>query len=258
MIFKPVCVSLMVGWMGLSMAACGSETEAQANGRSMSYWLGLTEYVPLVSFHGEGGFRERKEAFNALAKIGAPAVPALMKIVSDRKKKWDRRWNAVEALADIGLPAVAAAPVLRAALLDATFSQNELYEIPAALRKIGASKEAVPELTNWLEQTAPVEARHRLCIYECAKTLADAGPAAKPAIPVMVSYLQQQLKSSDDWGASRREECNALGAIGDPSPAVLAVLNLATADSNEQVRAAAVAALARLAKTPLPTGSPPR
>ena len=252
-----IFASVLMGWLWLSSAGCGLGSEPQTNGHSMSYWIGRTDFAPLISFHGEGGFRERKEAFNALAKIGAPAVPALVKIVSDPKRKWDRRWSAVAALAEIGPPAIAAAPALRAAMFDASISQNQFYEIPSALRKIGASKEAVPELTKWLEQTDPIEERHRLCIYECAMTLAEAGPAARPAIPVLVSYLKQQLATPDDWGASRREECTALGAIGDSRPEVLAVLKLAKADKNEQVRASATAALKRLEDARLTTKDRP-
>jgi HEAT repeat protein len=163
----------------------------------------------------------RRAAAEALVRIGAPAVPALIQALGDRSENVRRA--AAEALVRIGAPAV---PALIQALGDDEFRVRRAAA--EALVRIGAP--AVPALIQALGDRSE---NVRRAAAEALGAIGD--PQAIPA-------LIQALGDSDS--AVRAVSAEALGAIGDPQ--AVPPLIQALGDSDWDVRRAAAEALGRL------------
>lgn len=141
------------------------------------------------------------ECWQALAKIGAPAIPTVIAALDDQEQQI--RNNAIVLAGKSGARAKAAVPKL-IQLLDHT--DSEVRAIAAeAIGRIGADpKGAVPKLIACLDdEVAEVRAN-------AAAALARFGPDAKTALPLLRNLL-------DDWNANaRREAARAIKLIVPP------------------------------------------
>jgi len=123
-----------------------------------------------------------RNALNALATLGPPAVPRLI----DALKHEKLRINVVYVLGQIGPDAALATPALAKLLGDK--DERVAQEAALSLAKIGpAAKDAVPTLVQALQQKENSNG------YAIAYALGSIGPDAASAEPV----LNDLLKSSD-------------------------------------------------------------
>ena len=78
------------------------EPEGWTQGQRLRYWVTRTKYRPMIVIdsHSNNGFKERVQAFRTLSKLGEPAVPALIAMLSDPDAP--TRWQAAMALGRIG------------------------------------------------------------------------------------------------------------------------------------------------------------
>ena len=215
-----------------------STSNPECDGHTMNYWLKRTDYVPTINLnmHGDGGWPQRETAFNTLAKIGAPAVPALTKILLNKDIKPDRRWKCAETIGAIGPPARSAAGALAAALTDRTFPEGQRYEIVVAINKIGASGEQAPTLINYLKDRhvqRPMSDSLSLDLAQlfAIKALKNAGEAARPGVPLLVEMLHDYQKAALDRDINLKSKLEKEHAV----------------ESDETIRAAIVETLGVLA-----------
>ncbi len=133
-----VCASLFVV---SALSSCFVPGEPWHNGKPMSYWARRATYkkVFTLNYH-DTGEKERAEAFGALAKIGAPAVPSLIKLM--QHEEWYIRVDAADALGAIGADAKPAIPVMIERLADHSDFGGRLT-IQRALANIDPRSEAV-------------------------------------------------------------------------------------------------------------------
>jgi HEAT repeat protein len=175
------------------------------------------------------GEREGRAAtFARLAKFGAPAVPPLLEMATDRRNT-DGASEARDALAAIG---AAAAPAVVAALgaeEDGTFQ-----ELANVLLRIGP--DAGPAVI------AGLDARDARVRGRCAQVLMwpEFKADRTPAIPGLIRAAR------DGDAHARTMAVIALGNTRSPEPSVRAALQAAAGDAEERVRAQAVSALSRL------------
>jgi HEAT repeat protein len=175
----------------------------------------------------------RRSAAKSLGEAGAEAraaAPALAEAMRD-KDRFVRRF-AAEALGKIGADPKTAIPALVLALRD---NAREVQQ--AAARALGSlGPNALPALRAALanaELDTAVRAR-------AAESLGNIGPAAKSAIPDLISVLGEmpgraaKKKGRAATGDIRLEVVNALGEIAtdDDKSAIDALKNLATAKGN--------------------------
>jgi HEAT repeat protein len=138
----------------------------------------------------------RAGAAQALARIGpysAPAIPALIRV--QRDVSYDVRSEATEALGKIGPAAI---PALAEALRDENMEAREAAA--EALGQLGP--DAVPSLLEALKDSA-----NRVRFAAC-QALGRIGPAAGPAVPALTLALVETDENLP-WAAA-----NALGQIG--------------------------------------------
>ena len=171
----------------------------------------------------------RLNAAYALGAIGEPAVSQLIETLSVEDPIMRRM--AAYALAAVGADAV---PALSEALQHT--QETVRVEAAYALAQIGnAVKPAIPAL---MERTKDenVEVRRYL-----AEAFGSLGQAAAPAVPVLCDML-----ASDDDGQARFEAALALAQIGPLASDAIPVLASAFTDENRYVRDNAVLALKRI------------
>jgi HEAT repeat protein len=140
-------------------------------------------------------------ALTGFGEVAAPAVPALIRNLSDPHP--DNRWSAAFALASIGPAAAAAAP----ALIESLSDQDEKVRWYAAwaLGEIGpASVQAVPALIARLDDFDDDVRGYS------ARALGRVGPEAAAAMPALKMLLE------DDNAAVREEAATAIALIGSP------------------------------------------
>ncbi len=139
----------------------------------------------------------RRAAANDAAKLGAPAVPALIEVIKAEQRKEIRSY-AMDALADIGTSSVPS-------LLGLLGSPSEEVQLCALqiIAKIGPdAKEAVPGVVQTLR--SPNQRTRQFAI----STLGDIGPEAGPAVPAILDALA--VDPSCHW--------NAVIAFGEIGP----------------------------------------
>ncbi|MBW4547766.1 MAG: HEAT repeat domain-containing protein [Symplocastrum torsivum CPER-KK1] len=199
-----------------------------------------TQVAPLIEKLTDNDFRVRHDAADAIAKIGSPAVPALIEALKSEKKQV--RWRAASALGEIGAEASSAVPALTTALQD---EDEYIRRISAyALGKIGLEAAlAVPDLIAALQDT------DRNLRLVAAYALGKIGAEASSAVPNLITALQ------DTNAEVRLNAATALGRIGAESKTAVPALIVALQDTDKYVRQGAADALGRFgtrAKTAVP------
>jgi HEAT repeat protein len=201
----------------------------------------------------------------ALAGIGKPAIPALVKRLKEPEEAF-ACFYAAKALADMGSEAREAIPELIAALS----GQNGEH---AAKALGGIGKPAVPALVETLKSSKGVEGR-RLRFY-AALALSNIGTDAKDAAPALTEILKNTdsgLKLSVAFALCRvnRRDVTGIAALqaglveahppyrslaatylsqlGPDAASAVPALARAAADPDEQVRKACVLALGRIGR----------
>lgn len=144
----------------------------------------------------------RRKAAYGLAAVGATAVPSLIEVLDHEND--DVRVEATYALAQIGNDANTAVPALIARAKDNKVEVRRY--LPEAFGSIGANAApAVPTLIDMLENDDDVQVR-----FESALALAQIGPAAEDAIPVLTTSLKDRNRYVRD------NSIHALKRIGTP------------------------------------------
>jgi HEAT repeat protein len=201
-------------------------------------------------------------AMDALATLGAPAVPRLIEALKHKKL----RGQVAYVLGEIGAPAAPAAEAL--AKLAGEADVRPATEAALALAKIGpAAKAAVPTLSAALRSDSP---NAHAIVYALGKI----GPAATAAEPALVESMKSQDRSlavlsacaltqlrpaspqvaarvvptlvaglEDTLPQSRQAAAEALGSLGPLAKEALPALEKASRDQEPAVRDAATTAL---------------
>ncbi|HZT79995.1 MAG TPA: HEAT repeat domain-containing protein [Gemmataceae bacterium] len=166
----------------------------------------------------------------ALAQIGRPAVPELVKALRDEDR--NTRLRAARQLAVVGPDAVDAVPALVAALRENDIGLRR--EVLAALGEIGpAAKDAAPALIALLAE------KNKELPRRAASALARIGPVC---LPVLRAALKDDREAVRYWSAC------ALGLMGpDAEEAVPDLLVRLKEDRRASVRSMAASALAEVA-----------
>jgi hypothetical protein len=189
--------------------------------------------VPLIEKLTVTDLKIRRSATEALVKIGAPAVPALMSALQSPDATL--RWMAASVIGDMGSDAAAAVPALILALQDPD-PQVRLYTT-IALGNIGpAAAAAIPELSVSLQDADPM-----VRVY-APLALRKMGAAAKGVIPELIATLQ------DTNGRVRLNAAYALGEMGIEAVAALPSLETLLSDPLPYVRFGALKGLAGIAQ----------
>ena len=158
--------------------------------------IGEPSVPQLIEVLGDENGPTRRMAAYALAAVGAPAVPALSEALQHTEDTV--RIEASYALAQIGDAAEPALP----ALIERT--KDECAEVrrylAEAFGSLGATAaSAVPHLTDIVADDADKQAR-----FEAALALAQIGPAANDAVPVLAKAL---------WDEDRYVRDNTIHAL---------------------------------------------
>ena len=126
----------------------------------------------------------RRMAAYALAAVGTPAVPALSEALQHTEDVV--RIEAAYAFAQIGSAAASAIPALIERTKDSTVEVRRY--LPEAFGGLGAiAAPAVPVLCDILASDADGQAR-----FDAALALAQIGPAASDAVPVLANALNDE------------------------------------------------------------------
>ena len=157
----------------------------------------------------------RTAAWEALAEVGPPAVPALIELLASHEER--DVLNAATVLSMAGTNAEAAVP----SLINALQNQNEKVRSKAAsaLGSIGpGAATAVPALLEVLKQNDSAETQQA-----AAYAIGEMGSMAGAAVPALIKMLQT---TNDPWGFVNDTAAEALGKIGDPAsiPALIEAL----------------------------------
>ncbi|MBI3268531.1 MAG: HEAT repeat domain-containing protein [Planctomycetes bacterium] len=162
----------------------------------------------------KAGPEEAAEAADALARIGAEAVPRLVATFErDRDARGD---EAAKALAAIGPAAGAAVPVLVAAIRDGAAGRREQLA-GSALVAIGPA--STPALTELLT------ARDAGLRAAAAWKLGELGPAAEAAVPDLLNVLRSERGAEFGFLEAVPAVRTALARIGRPAvPGLLALM----------------------------------
>ena len=158
--------------------------------------IGEPAVPQLVETLGDENGPTRRMAAYALAAVGAPAVPALSEALQHTTDAV--RIEATYAFAQIGDPAEAAIP----ALIERTKDDNVEVRryLAEAFGSLGpTAAPAVPHLTDMVADDADKQAR-----FEAALALAQIGPAANDAVPVLAKAL---------WDEDRYVRDNTIHAL---------------------------------------------
>ena len=146
--------------------------------------IGKPAVPQLIETLGDENGPTRRMAAYALAAVGAPAVPALSEALQHTEDPV--RIEAAYALAQIGDAAEPAIP----ALMERTKDDNVEVRryLPEAFGSLGAiAAPAVPALIEMLENDHDKQVR-----FEAALALAQIGPAANDAVPVLANALRDE------------------------------------------------------------------
>ncbi len=185
-------------------------------------------------------------ASQSLARIGRPAVPALLNaLASDQPRV---RAGAAHALGLIRPPLPPALAPLQTALKDR--DEHVRYQAALALLRLGQKADVVTPVLNDLLRALTPAIR-----LETALLLQELGSAAKTTAPALVEALRDEFlelpsltgEGLQDGGMPtarpRNAAVNALASIGS---AAVPVLVKAASDADSQVRAGALLALSSI------------
>lgn len=204
--------------------------------------------VPILVRSVDRGSHEvsRQSVTEAIARIGTPAVPELIRGLEDQAEF--TRGVAAESLGRIGPSANEAVPVL------AEMAQKEpqiVMRLVAAdaLWRTVRDERAIPIL---LEALRVGTAQNQLFAM---KILAEVGPAGKDAVPFLISVLNRAdpFQSRDTSAEKRRPEdaAKTLGRIGPEARAAVPALEAALEDPDGNIRTSTGLALWRIAHSEL-------
>lgn len=217
-----------------------------------------------------------QHAMDALAALGAPAVPRMIDLLKYEKL----RVGVVYILGRIGPDAAAATPELVKLLDDK--NDRVVHETLLALANIGPrAKDAVPALTKALGAAADQDTNACAVAYALGK-IGPAAAAAQPALLKTLKSTDQHLALMSAWALAqieptsaeiagqtvpvltagltaalpiaRQSSADALGALGPLAKDAAAALQKAANDDEKSVRDAAAGALAAIKK---PATQPP-
>ncbi len=213
-----------------------------------------------------GSSAESSEVVEDLARLGPPAIPVLIRAITDNDEDDGVRMHAASALVEMGPQAAEATP----ALIQALKQRNERVAEWAVLilGEIGpAAKDAVPALIDALKG-----GDWDMRCY-AAEALGRIGPAAKAAVPALEEALKDKKDKNVRFYAAealarlglpdrglpvliallkgkswilRKYAAMALGEIGAPAKAAIPALREALKDKEADVRNAAAEALKRI------------
>ncbi len=191
-------------WLFLLLVAGGCQSdEPTHDGKPLGYWVRRAgqAHRNLLDMHNP--LRADLEAFEALEQIGAESVPHLVSMVETSEARVVRI-RALGALVTIGPDA----PGVITALIDALDSSDwhVRWMSAAALGKVGVrAADAVPALRRLILSEGSLP-----CQKACA-ALAAIGPAARAAVPDLITLLEQ----IDAEEMDRISAINALVSIGE-------------------------------------------
>lgn len=206
-----------------------------------------------------------RHALDALASLGAPAVPRLIEALKHEKA----RVEAIYILGRIGPPAAPATKALAALLNDK--NDRVVHESALALANIGpGAKEAVPALVKILEQEHDPDLNFAAVAYALGKIGPDAA-SAEPSLLRQLGSSNRQAAMLSAWAlvqirpdsseiaakavpvlaeglavplpAGRKTAAEALGKLGPSAKAALPSLQKAAKDEDQGVRDAVAQAL---------------
>jgi len=151
--------------------------------------------------------RMRRNVTAALVRIGLPAVPHLIKVLSEGDSIMRR--NAAVILGSIGPKAKDAIPALERGLRDK--DKAFCWTVKQALRKI--------HQTSFHDLVDSLDNKDVIVRINAAQELGDMGEKAADAVPALIKCLD------DDKAEVRKNAAYALAKIGKPAvPALLDVL----------------------------------
>jgi HEAT repeat protein len=175
-------------------------------------------------------------ALDALAALGAPAVPRLVDILQKHK---ELRVEAAYTLGQMGPAAAGATDAL--AKLVADEDVNLATEAVLALGKIGpTAKDAVPALCEALQRDGEINA-HAIIV-----TLGNIGPAAAVAKPMVLKAMQSEDKALAVVAASTLTQIEPPSSLSQAAAKAVPVLMAGLGDSLPETRKAAAESLAAL------------
>ena len=182
--------------------------------------------------------KARLRVVEILGRIGpaaSDAVPALVKYANDPDANIRREVFAT--LGSIGPAAKSALPAATAALKD---EDDEVrYSALFALGKMGpAAKEALDELGDSLNPNDPYYCK--VCAWAMVQIDPDDEENAKRALPLMIDALD------DEESFVRGEAAATLGLLGSKAKDALSALKTALEDEDEHVRDMAAAAIKKI------------
>ena len=184
-------------------------------------------------------------ALDALAALGAPAVPRLVDILEKHK---ELRVEVAYTLGQMGPAAAGATDAL--AKLVADEDVNLATEAILALGKIGpAAKGAVPALCEALQRGGEINT-HAIIV-----TLGNIGPAAAVAKPMVLKAMQSEDKALAVVAASTLTQIEPPSSLSQAAAKAVPVLAAGLGDSLPETRKAAaegLAALGPLARAAVP------
>jgi len=171
-------------------------------------------------------------AFTKIGPAAKPALPTLMWAISATHPPechvfecvgHDIRREVIRAIGDFGPEAAEAVPMLLSIIKDDKRERFLDQPILETLGKIGAGdvEKVVPFLAAYVEEFPP----HRGGIEYATKALEELGPAAKPAVPILLRYFE---RNKDNFNGAAVAE--ALYKIDPANPDVLKSLFSALAN----------------------------
>jgi len=194
----------------------------------------VPELLPLLSDYHYNNKSAARSAAKALGMLGPEGILPLIEMIRDADPR--RQWEAIEAVADIGAPARDAAPELVAVLKD---EGRPVYMRMSAARALGRM---VPPPDGAVHALAAALKSDdvSLCMI-AAEALGELGPAAKDAVPALISV-------SNDSAAA----IEALGRIGPGAKDAIPALAEIVEGRNDEHSALATAALGRIGADAVP------
>lgn len=201
------------------------------------------ETIPvLLDALGHANWRTGEAASKALAGIGKPAVPALLKVLDGKINSPMRQVNAIEALAAIDDPAAAAA------LLDASYMQNADVRGAAIEGLRNFRGEAVTKrLVECLSDTAkPRSGKQRIC--DIAADILDSTSGVE-AVAALEQWRkgESESQSRNTAAPSGKKARERLKRVKEESPSLAGDLESALKNANWVVRRNAVIELTTVA-----------
>jgi HEAT repeat protein len=174
-------------------------------------------------------------ADEALTRIGAPAIPALINAMNGYDEYDTMPWLVAGVLSGMGAPAVSA-------LVDALLEPNDVMRQSAALalgNMPDAAATAVPALVEALQDQNDIVRR------SVVQALGNMGEAAAPAVPALMSLLKSGEIDMHLWVAG------ALRRIGVSPTSVTPLIDILK-NADDSVRGLAVVMLERIGAPAVP------